>query len=238
MHGKRKIWFPGSRRMKAGKRRTGSFKKYLFLSVCIAFMAYLSYLYLFQFRPVFITMARNQANSLAVQAINQSVSEVMQQTSYEDLISLMKGENDKITAIVSNIVTMNRLKSQLVLHIDRNIQQIENLTLRIPVGTVLGIDFLSGIGPRMQLSILATGLTKADFVNQFDDAGINQTRHRIVLKVDTSINILIPNYNPVTASVSTQIPIAETVIVGEVPEAYNNLETEEAKLRDDILELQ
>ncbi len=238
MHGKRKYRRPGSGRMKTGKRRTGSLKKYLFLSTCIALIGYLSFLYLFQFRPVFITMARNQANSLAIQAINRSVSEVMQQTSYEDLISLMKGENDNITAIVSNIVTMNRLKSQLVLQIDRNIQAIESLTLRIPVGMVLGIDFLSGIGPRMQLSILATGLTKADFVNRFDDAGINQTRHQIFLQVDTAVNVLIPNYNPINASVSTRIPIAETVIVGEVPDAYNHLETEEAKLRDDILELQ
>ncbi len=238
MHRKPRKPIPGFRRMKTGRKRTGSFKRSLFLVALITIIGYLFYLYLFQFRPVFITMARNQANSLAIQSINKSVAEVMQETSYEDLISLMKGENDKITAVVSNIVAMNRLKSEIVLKIDQNIQQIECLSLRIPLGTVLGIDFLSGIGPRMQLKILATGLTKADFLNQFDDAGINQTRHRIFLKVDTAINVLIPNYNPVTASVSTQIPIAETVIVGEVPDAYNNLETEEAKLRDDILELQ
>lgn len=228
----------GRRGMRNPKRRTGNPKKLFLLAGVIALIGYILYIYLFQFRPVLFTMAKTQANSLAVQAVNRSVADVMKDTSYEDLISLMKGEDEKVTAVVSNIVAMNRLKSQLVIAIDQNIQKIDHFGVRIPLGNVLGIDMLSGLGPRMQIGVLADGLTKVDFVNQFDAAGINQTRHQIQLNVDTIIHIMIPNSNPISAAVTTRIPIAETVIVGDVPNSYTNLETRESMIRDDILELQ
>ena len=228
----------GRRGMRNPKRRTGNPKKIFLLAGVIALISYILYIYLFQFRPVLFTMAKTQANSLAVQAVNRSVADVMKDTSYEDLISLMKGDGEKVTAVVSNIVAMNRLKSQLVIAIDQNIQKIDHFGVRIPLGNVLGIDMLSGLGPRMQIGILSDGLTKVDFVNQFDAAGINQTRHQIQLKVDTIIHIMMPNSNPVSAAVTTQIPIAETIIVGDVPNSYTNLETRESMIRDDILELQ
>ena len=226
------------RSMRNSNRRAEHPKKYFLLAAIVILLCYVFYLYLFQFRPVLFTLAETQANSLAIRAVNNSVAEVMKDTSYEDLISLMKGDGEKVTAVISNIVAMNRLKSQLVLAIDQNIQKIDCFDVRIPLGNVLGIDALSGMGPRMQISVLSDGLTKVDFINLFDAAGINQTRHQIQLNVDTVIHIMIPNANPVCATVSTQIPIAETVIVGDVPNAYTNLETRESMIRDDILELQ
>ncbi|MBU5451075.1 sporulation protein YunB [Acetivibrio sp. MSJd-27] len=229
----------GRRRgMRNTKRRTGNPKKFFLLAMVAALICYFLYIYLFQFRPILFTMAKTQANSLAIQAVNSSVSDVMKDTSYEDLISLMKGDGEKVTAVVSNIVAMNRLKSQLVIAIDQNIQKIDHFGVRIPLGNVLGIDVLSGMGPRMQIGVLSDGLTRVDFINLFDAAGINQTRHQIQLKVDTTIHIMIPNSNPISATVTTQIPIAETVIVGDVPNSYTNLETQESMIRDDILELQ
>ncbi len=215
-----------------------SFKKMGFLLLAGFLLIYGIHLYFFQFRPVLLSLAKSQAHTLAVQSVNRSVREVVQETGYEDLISVMTDDNKRVTALMSNIVTMNRLKAELIAQIDKSIQQIDTFAVRIPLGSVFGIDVLSGFGPRMEIGMLSSGITEVDFINQFSDAGINQTLHRIQLEVKTSIQILIPHYHQVSAVVKTQIPIAETVVVGEVPESYTNLETEEGKLRDDILEVQ
>ena len=62
-------------------------------------------------------------------------------------------------------------------------------------------------------------------------AGINQTRHQILLHVDVYTGILLPGFTAST-KVSNEIAVAETVIVGGVPQTYTYFSTTEDKIED------
>ena len=63
------------------------------------------------------------------------------------------------------------------------------------------------------------GSSNASFENEFTEAGINQTKHRIILNVDVSVSILLPGFSTYT-KVSNRFTVAETIIVGTVPDSY------------------
>ena len=62
-----------------------------------------------------------------------------------------------------------------------------------------------------------------EFNNSVVTAGINQTKHQINLEVMVDIDILIP-WATESARVTTEVLIADTIIVGQVPETYFNLQ--------------
>ena len=69
------------------------------------------------------------------------------------------------------------------------------------------------------MRVLSVGTPSAAFENTLTDAGINQTKHQIVLHVEVVVSILMPGYTTST-TVESSLAVAETVIVGSVPETY------------------
>ena len=110
--------------------------------------------------------------------------------------------------------------------------------LSIPIGTLTGSALLAGRGPRIRVRMESVGSSTARFNNQFESAGINQTKHQIILEVDVSVAILLPGFTTAT-KVSTAVTVAETVIVGAVPDTYTYFsttpDTYEEDLKDYIL---
>ena len=117
-----------------------------------------------------------------------------------------------------------RLQSQILDLILSRIDQVSARELSIPVGSLTGSPLLAGRGPRISVRMESVGSSSARFENQFESAGINQTKHRIVLRIDVYVSILLPGYSAVT-QVSNEITVAETVIVGEVPDTYTYFST-------------
>lgn len=113
----------------------------------------------------------------------------------------------------------NRLQSAITQDILKRLGEMSDTDLTIPAGTLTGSAFLAGRGPGLSVRMQSTGSCSAKFLNDFSQAGINQTTHRIILCVDVSMSILLPGFRTETA-VSNSFSVAETVIVGEVPDTY------------------
>ena len=149
-----------------------------------------------------------------------------------------KDLNGRITAVHSNMAAFNRLQAQILDLILARIDQVSARELSIPIGTLTGSALLAGRGPRISVRMESVGSSSAKFENRFESAGINQTNHQIVLNVDVSIAILLPGFTTATR-VSSPVTVAETVIVGDVPETYTYFstapETYEEDLKDYIL---
>ena len=79
----------------------------------------------------------------------------------------------------------------------------------------------------------SVGSSSAWFENQFADAGINQTRHEIVLHVDVAVSILLPGVTT-AARVANAVTVAETVIVGNVPQTYTYFSTQPETYQEDL----
>lgn len=174
-------------------------------------------------RPVVKAYAGYQARIYATRAIDDAVLEVLakEQISYGQLIHVRYGENGEILALQADTVVINRLKSLITAAIARRLEEMPGQNIRVHLGTLSGFQFLAGRGPELPFRLVPAGYAAADLYNVFDSAGVNQTRHQVMLEVEATITAVIPVYS-VTTEVNTGVVLAETVIVGRVPEAYLN----------------
>lgn len=164
-----------------------------------------------------VTRVTNTVNSIVTQAVNETIDNG--DIKYEDLISFEKDNEGKITAVKSNMPEFNRLQSRILNVILERISEVSTKDLSIPVGNLTGVSLLAGRGPQVTVRMQSVGSSTAHLENQFISAGINQTKHQILLDVDVSVAILLPGFNTAT-QVSNAFTVAETVIVGSVPGSY------------------
>jgi len=181
-------------------------KRFLIAFVAVvALVAGLVSFALANLNPVVISMAEARARQLAVEAINQAVAEVMEAAvSYSDLIQVSTDSNGRVTMIRANTLLMNDLASRTALAVQRNLATLEDEGVSLPLGVV------------------PVGSVTTRFLTAFESAGINQTRHEISLEASTQMRIVIPT-GASTVSVSAIVPVAEAIIVGEVPSSYVNV---------------
>lgn len=164
-----------------------------------------------------VTRVTGTVNRLVSMAVNDAINSGDIQ--YGNLITFEKDNDGKISALQSNIAEFNRLQSFITQDVLQRMGEAGETVLTIPVGTLMGSALLAGRGPGFKVRMQTAGSCTAHFENQFTDAGINQTTHRILLYVDVSVSILLPGFRTYT-KVSNAFSVAETVIVGAVPESY------------------
>lgn len=183
------------------------------VGLAVAFIANLNA----RLRPILLELALTQTSNCITEAINQAVAD--QAVAYSDLISFEYSSGGDIVAMVSNMSHANTLRSELLNAALTALDGLETLKMGIPLGTIFDIDLFSGLGPNVDVRILYTGTASAQFENSFFDAGINQTCHQIFFTVDANLTVLLPGqqYN---TNVSTKVCVAETVIIGKIPETY------------------
>ena len=174
-----------------------------------------------RFRPIIKSIMVDKSRAVAVKAIDDAVAHELgkQNIEYSDIVKIERSEDGKLIGITTNIQKINCLKSSLSNAISYELDKDEIKKIRIPLGTILGTELLSGSGPMVNVKIFITGNIVTNFESELSEAGINQTKHRINLNVEVNISAIMPGY-PVETKVKTNITIAETVIVGEVPRVY------------------
>ena len=171
--------------------------------------------------PLTEELALAKITDVASNVINQVVSRQIEEGNvrYDDLVQLERDNNGNITALTTNMQEMNRLKTQLLTILDDDIYDISGDEIGIPLGNLTGIQLLSGRGGTIPVKIVAVSSSDANFRGEFADAGINQTIHRIMMDVSLDLIVLLPS-GTVTDHVSTEVCVAETVLLGQVPQSY------------------
>ena len=142
---------------------------------------------------------------------------------YEEIVRLQRDESGQITSASSDIVTVNAVRSAIVSRMVERIEDLDLSQVELPVGNLLGLDLLSGLGPSLRIQALWVGTVTAEVEQQFLEAGINQTLHRVMLSVQVPVEILLPG-GTVKTTVDAQVCLAESIIVGSVPGTYIQLE--------------
>ena len=216
-----------------GKRlidsKLGDFKRIIitFILIFIVSVFIGSFIYVDNnLRPTITVLAETKAMELANRSINKAVGDIVKdKINYSDLIYTKLDSQGKISMIQSNTVLMNQVASDVALEIQNELKQVKTTTSYIPIGTALKSPILARYGPQLKVSIQPIGTVSVDFKTSFESAGINQTRHTIYLEVKTQVKVVIP-LTTSTKEVKAQIPICETIIVGDVPESYVNVPKE------------
>lgn len=207
-------------------RFTGRQRVLIWLTVIFTLLLALTVAVVLHMKPVVVDLATartsNAVNRIVVAAVNDAVDSG--RIDYEQLVDFDKDAEGHVTALRSNMAAFNRLQSSIADDILQRMAEVSSTDLAIPIGTLTGSPLLAGRGPCLRVRMQSVGTATARFDNQFSSAGINQTRHRIILDVDVHVSILLPGLTTYT-KVSNEISVAETVIVGGVPETYTYFST-------------
>ena len=172
-------------------------------------------------RPVVAQLAAAQTQNTMTSVVEQAVAQDLasRQVSYQDLVDIQRDSSGAVTALTTDVAQMNLLRSELVSVILDALNGVDLSTIQVPLGSLIHIDLIWARGPAIRVQSMAVGTVSAEFESELTSAGVNQTLHRIWMDISVPMTVLLPGAE-VEVPVHTRLPVAETVIVGKVPEAY------------------
>ena len=201
-------------------------KVHSFRFVIIALLAFLFLLVMTAsvfLKDISSQIAVSDASDIVTVSVNNAISQVLGSGDYSGdyFVDFVKDVNGDVTAISSNMAKINTLSAQIL---DKVVGTTEknSITVKIPSGNLTGISLLMGRGPKIPVKIIVLTSSRVEFNNNIITAGINQTKLQINLEVIVDVEILVP-WGSETAQVVNEVLIADTVIVGEVPDTYLNM---------------
>lgn len=163
------------------------------------------------------TQVVNTTSDLINDAIDRQIEDGKIQ--YDRMVYFEKDLDGKITALKTNMSEVNRLKTDILNLINDEILSLSTEDLGIPVGSLILPEFLAGRGPDIPIEILSIRNSDASFTSHFSEAGINQTLQQINMHVSVDVTVLVLGQTD-SFTVTSQVIVAETIIVGDVPDTY------------------
>ena len=201
------------------------YKKIIVIAMIITgvLLIALSYLFVVTLRPRIISISQSFAENEVSSIIDSEIQQLMLEEflSYDKLTIISRDGQGRVTSVSTNSVVVNNFANDLDIKIGDRIEAFDIVENKVYLSALLGMDLLVGMGPKVPIRFEPVSVTHADVWHSFEEAGINQTLHTIMMSVSIDIEILLP-FAYSTMSVVSEMPIAQTLIVGNVPDAYFN----------------
>jgi len=176
---------------------------------------------LVRFKPVFQEKAVMLAKVRATEIINTAVIDVFSGIDFDEFVNISKKETGEVMSISADSIKMNKLKAMISQSVSDKAKNDEDYYVHIPLGSLTKYPVLQGMGYRIPIKVSLDGVTKTDFEEEFVASGINQVKNRIFIVISARISI-ISSLMTVSEVVSTEVPVSETIIVGDVPNYYGD----------------
>jgi len=171
-------------------------------------------------RPSLSQLAGVRAKQIAVENIHQAIqSKIVPELEYGELIELRLANDGRVAYMQPKTGALNRISASATLSIQQRLKELPQEMVKIPLGQAFGIKTLAGYGPLLPVKIIPVGVVESSIKDQFDSAGINQVRHKILISIKTTIKMVVPLVREEIV-VATDVPLAETIIMGDVPDFY------------------
>lgn len=197
----------------------------LFLMLAIGIYIYLNA----NLRPALLGLAEARVRSITANAMNGAILDTFQDDDiYASLVDVHETDSS-VYLLQANSGKINALASICAQAVQARITGLGEQGISIASGTITGIPLLAGRGPKLSVTFTPVGSVHTSFESEFRSAGINQTLHRINLHMSASVRIILPGISH-TVNVTSEATIAESIIVGNVPNAYTNVANEEDML--------
>jgi sporulation protein YunB len=171
-------------------------------------------------KPTLLAIAETKATFIATQSINQVISDrVSLNIDPQTLMNVTLDSRGRVVLIQPNTMEFNKIAADTTIKVQDKLKEISEEQINIPMGQIFGSQLLASMGPNITVTVIPVGTVQVKVIDKFEQAGINQTRHMIYLIATTQIRIVVPLVSK-SISVDTQMPIAEYVVVGDVPNTY------------------
>ncbi|MGI6493113.1 MAG: sporulation protein YunB [Pelotomaculum sp.] len=175
-------------------------------------------------RGTFYRIAEYKSVQVATNAIQEVLKEQtsMQNIRYQDFVIIHTDNEGHITLMQADTVKVNNFAATTTLAVEKALEELKWQNFTIPLGQIFNRPILAHLGPRITYRFMPVGVVRVDVLDKFEAAGINQTRHSIYLTFDTELRIVIPAKSGET-QVSAKVPVVESIIVGDVPSTFVNV---------------
>ena len=188
----------------------------LVVAVSLAFLMLRS-----RYRDIIQELAQTQVKNTTSDLTNDAIAKQIAQgvIQYDRIVYFEKDLDGRNTAQKTNMSEVNRLKTDILNLINDEILALDTSDIGIPLGSLFLPELLSGKGPAIPVHILSIRNSDAAFTSAFSQAGINQTLHQLVMVVSVDVSVLVLGQTS-SFTVNSEVVVAETVIVGDVPSTY------------------
>lgn len=209
---------------KAGKKRRRENRRFqrgiIFLIICSVLMcAGIFILINMVIEPNMEDVARIRAEVVVSRTINKALAKQFAEEKDKELFTVVNGEDGSMAMVQADSAEINIMLSQLSINLQEAFREMKDEYLDVPVGTLLGSKLLSQTGPDVTVSIVPLSVSSMDFRTEFESQGINQTKYKIYIVVGSKVKIMSP-FAAETFETSSNVLVAEAVILGKVPESF------------------
>lgn len=206
------------------KRRKSNKKRNISLSILICLVVTLLFALNHELKMKLRDIAVYKCKNSATDMINESIQNTLDDLdfTYNDLVEINKNSENEITSVSCVSSKINNLKTDISDEINKGFENQDKNGFSIALGTISGINLFSGVGPEITIHFEKEGSVKTNIKSSFSSAGINQTLHRIYIEVSSDI-VAVAAAGTYKSNVKTEFLLAETVIVGEIPERYASI---------------
>lgn len=181
--------------------------------------------------PTVIAVADAEMRVRTLQIINQIIlDEFTREFNYDEIVKIEKDDSGNITMIRADTLKLNNIACNVAIKSQKELNRLGIIGIKIPFGYIFRNNILAYIGPNVTIKMQPIGGIETNYISQFEGAGINQTRHKIYIELKTNIRVIIP-FRSNDIEVKNEIPIAETIIVGKIPDTAINLDLKGADFK-------
>ena len=198
------------------------FCRLLSLVVSVVFLcAVLLVVFRIRYHDAIRELAQTQVKNATSDLINDAIDEQIDlgNIQYDRIVYFEKDLDGKITALKTNMTEVNRLKTAILNLINDEILALDTTDIHIPIGSLLLPEIFSGRGYGIPIQVLSIRNSDASFRSYFTEAGINQTLQQLTMDVSVDVSVLVLGKTE-SFTVSSQVVVAETIIVGQVPDTF------------------
>ena len=198
------------------------FRKVLHLLTLFSIIAVIGFLFFrSRYNDAVTELAHTQVKNSTSDLINDAIDRQIQSGNieYDRIVYFEKDLDGRITALKTNMSEVNRLKTEILNLINDEIMAMDTSHMGIPLGSIFLPEILSGMGPSIPLQVLSIRNSDASFRSYFTQAGINQTLQQLTMEVSVDVTVLVLG-ETASFTVSSQVVVAETIIVGQVPDTF------------------
>ena len=219
IYSRKRIKIPKIQNFQQNNKATKLFKIIAILGIAIITL----YMTTRAISPLFDNLCSQKAMNIAINVMNDKTREILKKYNYENVIKITKNEKDNTNIINTNVEVLNQIINDLQTSMNKEIQALENEKIEIPIGAFTGSKYFMAMGPKMNVKIIPGGHVVCEVRKEFESKGINQTIYRIYLETKGDLYIITP-YSKIARELNQSVLLVETVIVGEVPQVYLNMD--------------
>ena len=181
-------------------------------------------------KPTILIIAEARSKQIAIDLISQVVKrKIADNVEYNDLIKVHKDNNKKIVLLQPNTAKINRLQAETAIEVNKALENLQTQKMWIPLGQVTDSYLLATYGPKVPVKLAPIGNIEVKRHDEFESAGINQTRHLLSFEITANVRMFSPLLED-QVQISTEVLIADNIMVGDVPKTHVDLKLDSLNL--------